>query len=69
MRGGREAHERDDICTCIADMLHCTAKPAQYHKAITLQKVGALSRSGRPLRDNDLDGNNELGLTHLKSQV
>ena len=69
MWGGREAHEGDDACTCIADLLHCIAKLAQHRKAITLQKSGALSRSGRPLRDNDLDGNNELGLTHLKSQV
>ena len=69
MRGGREAHEGDDICTRIADSLQRTAEPAQQCKAITLQKCRALSGSGRPLRDNELDRNNELGLTHLKSQV
>ena len=69
MRDEREAHEGDDTCTRIADSLHCTAEPAQHCKAITLQKSRALSGSGRPLRDNELDGNNELGLTHLKSQM
>ena len=38
MRDEREAHEGDDTCTHIADLLHCTAEPAQHCKAITLQK-------------------------------